>query len=160
MKWNEVTMLHCEAWLICARGADVCRRMYTMVTLQHSGYCLQSLWCSHQWLWHMFRMWDDVGMQCPDYNGRPKLMTHPPLLAWVRVTHGPRLDTDTEVLLLPLPHNPAHLTCVWRAWRTHNYCCAPSRARDKNLHSDKNVAQFGILVLPQFTIIEVRAIYK
>ena len=66
--------------------------------------------------------------------------------------------TEVLVLLLPLPHKPrAPQTCVWRAWRARNYCCAPGRARDKNQHSDKNVPQFGILVLPQFTIIEVGA---
>ena len=66
--------------------------------------------------------------------------------------------TEVLVLLLPLPHKPrAPQTCVWRAWRARNYCCTPGRARDKNQHSDKNVPQFGILVLPQFTIIEVGA---
>ena len=69
-----------------------------------------------------------------------------------------RHTRPTEVLLLPLPHKPrAPQTCVWRAWRARNYCCTPGRARDKNQHSDKNVPQFGILVLPQFTIIEVGA---
>ena len=32
--------------------------------------------------------YEDVWLQGLEYNGRPKLMTHPPLLA--RVTHGPQ----------------------------------------------------------------------